>query len=166
MLSLLKLNISKAKHSNIAHINNLYNTTFWALVQKGNLSTTEAHKELSVGTTSLMNQMYRLIAFQGTISSQKNEILFSRFGINYSKEPEMFKKGSLLLWEEIFERDADQDEPEVKGPIDDDTAPEPDEQKKKSKNKVQTVQRRVICVHEDLVKEKWWKEGRGKDLFR
>ncbi|EMR11188.1 hypothetical protein PNEG_00781 [Pneumocystis murina B123] len=30
------------------HINNLYNTTFWALVQKGKLSTTDAEKMLIV----------------------------------------------------------------------------------------------------------------------
>lgn len=31
-----------------AHINNLYNTTFWALVLKGKMSTTEAHNALKV----------------------------------------------------------------------------------------------------------------------
>ncbi|KAF2235518.1 putative tRNAHis guanylyltransferase Thg1 [Viridothelium virens] len=61
------------------HINNLYNTTFWALVQKGNMNGTDAEKEL-----------------MGTVSSDKNEILFSRFGINYNNEPEIFKKGSVL----------------------------------------------------------------------
>lgn len=30
------------------HINNLYNTTFWALVQRGGMSTQEAEKELMV----------------------------------------------------------------------------------------------------------------------
>jgi len=30
------------------HINNLYNTTFWALVQQGGLSAKEAEKELMV----------------------------------------------------------------------------------------------------------------------
>lgn len=33
---------------------------------------------------------------QGTFSADKNEILFSRFGINYNNEPEVFKKGSIL----------------------------------------------------------------------
>ena len=42
------------------HINNLYNTTFWALVNKGGLTTTEAHAKL-----------------KGTFSKDKNEILFS-----------------------------------------------------------------------------------------
>ncbi|KAL8722153.1 MAG: hypothetical protein Q9225_001297 [Loekoesia sp. 1 TL-2023] len=61
------------------HINNLYNTAFWALVQKGNMGTTQAEE-----------------ALKGTLSADKNEILFSKFGINYNNEPDQFKKGSLI----------------------------------------------------------------------
>jgi len=39
--------------------------------------------------------------WQGTVSSQKNEILFSQFNINYNKLPEMFRKGSVLFKEEV-----------------------------------------------------------------
>lgn len=35
--------------------------------------------------------------FQGTLAADKNEILFSQFGINYNNEPEMFKKGSVVF---------------------------------------------------------------------
>ncbi|KAH9964736.1 Thg1 C terminal domain-containing protein [Lactifluus volemus] len=62
------------------HINNLYNTAFWALVQQGGQTTTEAHETL-----------------RGTVSSQKHEILFSQFGINYNALPSPFRKGSVLL---------------------------------------------------------------------
>ncbi|KAG4305444.1 hypothetical protein PORY_001000 [Pneumocystis oryctolagi] len=62
------------------HINNLYNTAFWTLVQKGGMSTIDAEK-----------------ALMGTLSKDKNELLFSKFGINYNNEHEMFKKGSILL---------------------------------------------------------------------
>ena len=62
------------------HINNLYNTCFWALVQQGSLSTTEAHKRL-----------------KGTFSKDKNAILFDEFGINYNNEPEICKRGSILI---------------------------------------------------------------------
>ena len=34
---------------------------------------------------------------QGTLSADKNEILFSRFGINYNNEPEIYKKGSVIF---------------------------------------------------------------------
>lgn len=61
------------------HINNLYNTTFWALV-KGGMKAAEAEKALS-----------------GTESKDKNEILFSRFHVNYNNEPEIFKKGSVVF---------------------------------------------------------------------
>lgn len=61
------------------HINNLYNTVFWQLVQKCDLTTQEAEKKLC-----------------GTFSNDKQEILFSECGINYNDEPEMFKKGSMI----------------------------------------------------------------------
>lgn len=65
-----------------AHINNLYNTVFWALIQQGGMTAQEAHKTLS-----------------GTVSSEKNEILFSRYGINYNTLAPIYKRGSIILWE-------------------------------------------------------------------
>ncbi|KAL9013931.1 MAG: hypothetical protein Q9173_001396 [Seirophora scorigena] len=61
------------------HINNLYNTTFWALVQKEGMLPTEAEETL-----------------KGSVAADKNEILFSRFGMNYNDEPEQFRKGSVM----------------------------------------------------------------------
>lgn len=61
------------------HINNLYNTTFWKLVLKGGMSQTDAELEL-----------------KGTVSSDKNEILFKRFGINYNNEPVICRKGTVI----------------------------------------------------------------------
>ncbi|KAL6171242.1 tRNA-His guanylyltransferase [Exserohilum turcicum] len=61
------------------HINNLYNTTFWTLVQQGGMGTREAEERL-----------------KGTVSADKNEILFKEFGINYNNEPECFRKGTVL----------------------------------------------------------------------
>ncbi|KAL6705912.1 tRNA-His guanylyltransferase [Coniothyrium glycines] len=61
------------------HINNLYNTTFWTLVQQGGMGTREAEQKLS-----------------GTVSADKNEVLFKQFGINYNKEAECFRKGTVL----------------------------------------------------------------------
>ncbi|KAI0775278.1 tRNAHis guanylyltransferase [Trametes elegans] len=70
------------------HINNLYNTVFWALVLKGGQTTTEAHATL-----------------RGTVSSQKHEMLFSRFGINYNELPARFRKGSVLVRTEVTEEE-------------------------------------------------------------
>ncbi|KAK5109950.1 hypothetical protein LTR62_006439 [Meristemomyces frigidus] len=61
------------------HINNLYNTTFWTMVVKGEMSPTDAEQSL-----------------KGTLSRDKNEILYSRFGINYNNEPEVFRKGTIV----------------------------------------------------------------------
>ncbi|PSR75579.1 hypothetical protein PHLCEN_2v9059 [Hermanssonia centrifuga] len=66
-----------------AHINNLYNTVFWALVQQAGETTTQAHAIL-----------------RGTVSKQKHEILFSRFGLNYNGIGERYRKGSILVREE------------------------------------------------------------------
>lgn len=61
------------------HINNLYNTAFWQLQLVCGMSAREAEARLS-----------------GTLSSEKNEILFKDCGINYNNEPEMYKKGTLI----------------------------------------------------------------------
>jgi tRNA(His) guanylyltransferase len=62
-----------------AHVNNQYNTCFWALVQSGS---TPAQAQA---------------ALRGTDTAHKNELLFSRFGVNYSELPERFRKGSVVL---------------------------------------------------------------------
>ena len=36
--------------------------------------------------------------FQGTESADKNELLFSQFSINYNNLPQMFRKGTVLIW--------------------------------------------------------------------
>jgi len=64
----------------VGHINNLYNTTFWAMIQKGGMSATEAEEQL-----------------KGSVSADKNEILFSRYKINYNNEPDMLRKGSVVF---------------------------------------------------------------------
>jgi hypothetical protein len=56
------------------HINNQYNTCFWALVHSG-LTTTEAQLRL-----------------KGTLTEHKNELMFTTFGINYSELPALHRK--------------------------------------------------------------------------
>ena len=62
------------------HINNLYNTVFWALVQDAGLTKMDAQERL-----------------KGTNSGDKNEILFSQFGINYNSLPQLFRKGTIVI---------------------------------------------------------------------
>ncbi|XP_077324533.1 putative tRNA(His) guanylyltransferase [Lithobates pipiens] len=68
------------------HINNLCNTVFWTLVQRGGLTPAQAQKRL-----------------QGTLAADKNEILFSEFNINYNNEPLMYRKGSVILKKKVNE---------------------------------------------------------------
>ncbi len=37
------------------------------------------------------------------MSDFKNELLFKRFQVNYSKLPAMFRKGSIVIWTEVEE---------------------------------------------------------------
>ncbi|XP_059159345.1 probable tRNA(His) guanylyltransferase [Physella acuta] len=62
------------------HINNLYNTCFWTLIQEKGLTPAESQERL-----------------KGTLSGDKNEILFSEFNINYNNLPELYRKGSVLI---------------------------------------------------------------------
>lgn len=67
------------------------------MVLQGGMSNTDAEQELKVGYHSTKTPGYRqLISCQGTVSADKNEILFKRFGINYNNELEIYKKGSVL----------------------------------------------------------------------
>ncbi|RUS81405.1 hypothetical protein EGW08_010843 [Elysia chlorotica] len=62
------------------HINNLYNTCFWKLVQEKGLSPNRAAERL-----------------KGTLSSDKNELLFAEFNINYNNLPELYRKGAVII---------------------------------------------------------------------
>eukprot|EP00039_Didymoeca_costata_P030025 m.27576 g.27576 ORF g.27576 m.27576 type:complete len:273 (+) comp7909_c0_seq1:241-1059(+) len=108
------------------HINNLYNTCFWTLIQQGEETPANAEEIL-----------------RGTVSSDKNELLFSRFGINYSKENPMFRKGSVLTWQLV-------DIPiVVKVPA----STEP------KHNNAKVRQRKQVSVtHEDIIGDKFWKD--------
>lgn len=92
------------------HINNLYNTAFWNLVLKGGLTNSEAEAEL-----------------RGTLSADKNEILFNKFGINYNKISPMFRKGTILLRKKV-------DVPNSK-----------------------SVRQLIVPIFDDLIQEKFWK---------
>lgn len=62
------------------HINNLYNTCFWKLIQDKGLTPAKSQERL-----------------KGTMSSDKNELLFQEFEINYNNLPAVHRKGTILL---------------------------------------------------------------------
>ncbi|CAG8521424.1 11220_t:CDS:2 [Acaulospora morrowiae] len=100
------------------HINNLYNTCFWTLVQSGKTKS-EAENVL-----------------KGTVSSEKNELLFSQFNINYNHLPEMYRKGSVIIRREIDVQITNQKGVEIM----------------RKKNV-------VITLHDDIIGDKFWKEN-------
>ncbi|VTZ67818.1 tRNAHis guanylyltransferase, putative [Plasmodium chabaudi chabaudi] len=62
------------------HINTQYNECFWNLVLKSNYTHEEAYKFLLT-----------------TQTKDKNELLFTRFNINYNNLPEIFRRGTIII---------------------------------------------------------------------
>lgn len=120
------------------HINNLYNTTFWVLVLKGGMSNTDAENFL-----------------KGTLSSDKNEILWSKFGINYNNEPEIFKKGTIVLREYALEDISMQSQTQITNGL-----PEIDQSElsRTQKDKVRKAKQKakILVRHIDLIKDDFW----------
>ncbi|KAG9235447.1 tRNAHis guanylyltransferas-like protein Thg1 [Amylocarpus encephaloides] len=120
------------------HINNLYNTTFWALIQQGGVDAKEAEKELA-----------------GSLAADKNEILFSRFKVNYNNEPEIYKKGSIVL------RDYELVEPGTASETLDEDSAKTVEQLVLSKtheerDRKRRAKARVTVLHVDIIKDEFW----------
>ena len=66
-------------------------------MQKGGIDSTQAEERLKVlYFHGVVMPGFPLILMQGTIASEKNEILFSEFEVNYNNEAELFKKGSVI----------------------------------------------------------------------
>ncbi|CAE6433625.1 unnamed protein product [Rhizoctonia solani] len=135
------------------HINNLYNTTFWALVQ-GGMTAREAEKRL-----------------KGTLSKAKHEILFSSFSINYNSLPERFKKGSVLVREVVQSEPAqvanlnvqkeNTDIADISDPVMgtqsvQDTNPTKSESKRAAKKDKRAPPTTVRVVHVDIIKDEFW----------
>lgn len=93
------------------HINNLYNTCFWSLVQRGGLTNKEAEARL-----------------KDTLSSDKNEMLFSEFGINYNNELSLYRKGTVLIWHFAS----------------------------KEKNAASRIRREIAKLHDDIIGDQFW----------
>ena len=123
------------------HINNLYNTVFWEIVKSGK-TTTEA-----------------AVRLKDTFSRDKNEILFSEFGINYNKIEPWYRKGCCLYWVE-------NPIPTTSTATTDSTSEVVTEDKGGACKKPRVC--REICVtHEDIISEEFWKEHPqilGQDL--
>lgn len=128
------------------HINNLYNTTFWALVLKGGMNGAEAEEEL-----------------RGSLSKDKNEILWARFGINYNNEEEIYKKGSVVL--RVLEEKVNATE-EAAGSehVDDEKsrqrskAVDPMSKNQLEKEKKRKMKAKIAVEHVDIIGGRFWEQ--------
>ncbi|KAI0473826.1 tRNA guanylyltransferase [Xylariaceae sp. FL0804] len=120
------------------HINNLYNTTFWSLIQRGGMSVQEAHELLA-----------------GSVSGDKNEILFSRYGINYNNEPEIYKKGSVVFRDYELAEPGDQSGGVLEA-VDEMAEPATQSKTQQEKDKKRRSKARVVVEHLDIIKDDFW----------
>ncbi|KAL3494802.1 Thg1 C terminal domain-containing protein [Aspergillus germanicus] len=123
------------------HINNLYNTTFWYMVQEGKMSNTDAEQEL-----------------KGTVSSDKNEILFKRFGINYNNEKEIYKKGSVVSRQYQLEETKTGPESKTSQGQGEEESSAPEKISKTQQEKIRKQRRKaqVVVEHVDIIKDEFW----------
>ncbi|KAI0649201.1 tRNAHis guanylyltransferase [Trametes meyenii] len=121
------------------HINNLYNTVFWALVLKGGQTTAEAHATL-----------------RGTVSSQKHEILFSRFDINYNELPAQFRKGSVLVRSEVPRGADEENEVPPSSTFLGSTSPNTTSAAQGKGKKKARVRTTIELLHCDIIGDEFW----------
>lgn len=124
------------------HINNLFNTCFWNLVKTG-LSNAEARARLT-----------------GTRSNEKQELLFSSFGINYNNEPLLFRKGSTLLWSEDAQPKSNVDEEASKSLVSSTESTELEKETSKPMRGRKRPRRKLEASHIDMIKESFWQDKR------
>ncbi|CCM04235.1 uncharacterized protein FIBRA_06402 [Fibroporia radiculosa] len=124
------------------HINNLYNTIFWALVQQGGETTAQAHATL-----------------RGTVSGTKHEMLHSRFGMNYNSIPTRYRKGSVLIRERISAESSISQPSEAEG---DAAAPSSGEQTARTlgqrAEKKSEARKRLSVLHCDIIGDEFWQQ--------
>ncbi|KAK6338819.1 tRNA-His guanylyltransferase, variant 2 [Orbilia brochopaga] len=131
------------------HINNLYNTAFWALIQKGGMDAKEAGETLA-----------------GTFAKDKHEILFSRFGINYNNEDAMYRKGSVVYrnygaipesTEDEKGDEAQEGEPATssKQPLEAMKGKSRSQQKREAKK---LAKAEIVIEHVDIIKDEFWEK--------
>ncbi|KAK3723136.1 tRNA-His guanylyltransferase [Vermiconidia calcicola] len=116
------------------HINNLYNTTFWNMVLKGGRGNAEAEQ-----------------ALKGTVASDKNEILFSRFGINYNNEPLIYRKGTVI-YRAYDDCNTDDGNASTSGG----KVADPESRTQMEKERKKKMKARLVLEHVDIIGDAFW----------
>ncbi|KKF97224.1 tRNA(His) guanylyltransferase [Ceratocystis platani] len=89
----------------------------------------------------------------GTLAADKNEILFSQFGINYNNEPAIFKKGSVVF------RDYELVEPgshDVAAEVEKAAEPTVESKTQTEKDRKKRAKARIAVEHMDIIKDDFW----------
>jgi len=127
------------------HINNLYNTCFWALVKDKKLSTKDAQ-----------------VILKDMKSDQKNELLFNDFGMNYNKIEAIYRKGTILIRKEEMkekhlkvEKKEKEEKLEKIKEINEDKEEKEKEKKTKKEGPISTT-KVIICLNEDMIGDEFW----------
>lgn len=92
-------------------------------------------------------------ALAGTVSGDKNELLFTKFGINYNDEPDIYKKGSVIF------RDYELAEPgshDAAGEADSTAEPAQLSKSRSEKEKKKRTKATVVIEHLDIIKDDFW----------
>lgn len=119
------------------HINNLYNTTFWNMVLKGEISQTDAE-----------------LALKGTVSGDKNEILFTQYGVNYNKEPLVCRKGTVIYRAYEGSERSSVANGEVNGNAEQKADPLSKTQLEKERKR--KIKAEIVAEHVDIIGDAFW----------
>ena len=98
------------------------------------MSTTEAERSL-----------------KGTVAADKNEILFSRFGVNYTEMKEMERKGSVVFREVGGRSEKVRGVDESEGVVEGEVSKTQKEKMRKAKMKAT-----IVVEHVDIIKDEFW----------
>ena len=82
---------------------------------------------------------------QDTCAAEKNELLFSKFGINYNNLPQLYRKGTTLVWQSAQGKEA-----EVTQPVS-----QPDDSMPATKKQLKPE---ILVLNVDIIGENFWKE--------
>lgn len=101
---------------------------------------------------------------KGTFSADKNEILFSRFGINYNNEPEMYRKGSVVYRDYGASKGSDggdslKDGTLAEDAVDGSTAvPKEKSKSQEEREKKQAKKANIVVEHMDIIGADFWNQ--------
>ena len=136
------------------HVNNLYNSAFHALTGDfvRHSLTDKGHVQAHL-LAAYSDPQFRALTPQqatqrlsGSVSRDKNELLFSQFGVNYNDELQQFRKGSLIvLTEAQVTKNRDQNRDQKR-------------QDEQPPDQYFTSTCETKVLHIDIIKEAFWEE--------